>query len=67
MTKIRMKTELRNKLMNKIRNDNENENKQESEAFLQAREGVEKTHKTESAVESGGEDREESGDSANTI
>ena len=42
MTKIRMNTELRNKLFNKIKNVFENEDTQEKEAFLQAREDVDK-------------------------
>jgi hypothetical protein len=42
MTKIRMNTELRNKLFNKIKNVFENEDTQEREAFLQAREDVDK-------------------------
>jgi hypothetical protein len=42
MTKIRMNTELRNKLFNKIKNVFENEDTQEREAFLQAREDVNK-------------------------
>jgi len=42
MTKIRMNTELRNKLFNKIKNVFENEDTQEKEAYLQAREEVDK-------------------------
>ena len=42
MTKVRMNTELRNKLFNKIKNVFENEDTQEREAFLQAREDVDK-------------------------
>jgi len=42
MTKIRMNTELRNKLFNKIKDVFENEDTQEKEAFLQAREDVDK-------------------------
>ena len=42
MTKIRMNTELRNKLFNKIKNVFENEDTQEREAYLQAREDVDK-------------------------
>ena len=42
MSKIRMNTELRNKLFNKIKNVFENEDTQEREAFLQAREDVDK-------------------------
>ena len=42
MSKIRMNTELRNKLFNKIKNVFENEDTQEREAFLQAREDVNK-------------------------
>ena len=44
MTKIRMNTELRNKLFNKIKNVFENEDTQEREAFLQAREDVDKQY-----------------------
>ena len=40
MTKIRMNTELRNKLFNKIKHVFENEDTQEREAYLQAREEV---------------------------
>ena len=42
MSKIRMNTELRNKLFNKIKHTFENEDTQEREAFLQAREDVNK-------------------------
>jgi len=42
MTKIRMNTELRNKLFNKIKDVFEKEDTQEKEAFLQAREDVDK-------------------------
>jgi hypothetical protein len=42
MSKIRMNTELRNKLFGKIKNVFENEDTQEREAFLQAREDVDK-------------------------
>ncbi len=42
MTKVRMNTELRNKLFNKIKNVFENEDTQEREAYLQAREDVNK-------------------------
>ena len=45
MTKIRMNTELRNKLFNKIKHTFENEDTQEREAFLQAREDVNKQYK----------------------
>ena len=44
MTKIRMNTELRNKLFNKIKNVFENEDTQEREAFLQAREDVDRQY-----------------------
>jgi len=44
MTKIRMNTELRNKLFNKIKNVFENEDTQEREAFLQARENVDRQY-----------------------
>ena len=44
MTKIRMNTELRNKLFNKIKNVFENEYTQEKEAFLQAREDVDRQY-----------------------
>jgi len=44
MTKIRMNTELRNKLFNKIKNVFENEDTQEKEAFLQARENVDRQY-----------------------
>jgi len=42
MSRIRMNTELRNKLFNKIKHTFENEDTQEREAFLQAREDVDK-------------------------
>ena len=42
MSKIRMNTELRNKLFNKIKHTFENEDTQEREAYLQAREDVDK-------------------------
>ena len=42
MTRVRMNTELRNKLFNKIKHTFENEDTQEREAFLQAREDVDK-------------------------
>ena len=45
MSKIRMNTELRNKLFNKIKHTFENEDTQEREAFLQAREDVNKQYK----------------------
>ena len=44
MTKIRMNTELRNKLFNKIKNVFENEDTQEREAYLQAREDVDRQY-----------------------
>jgi len=44
MTKIRMNTELRNKLFNKIKNVFENEDTQEREAYLQARENVDREY-----------------------
>jgi hypothetical protein len=44
MQKIRMNTELRNKLFNKIKNVFENEDTQEREAFLQAREDVDRQY-----------------------
>ena len=44
MSKIRMNTELRNKLFNKIKNVFENEDTQEKEAFLQAREDVDRQY-----------------------
>ena len=44
MTKIRMNTELRNKLFNKIKNNIENEDTHEREAFLQAREDVDRQY-----------------------
>jgi len=45
-----MNTELRNKLFNKIKNVFENEDTQEREAFLQAREDVDKHYKTASEL-----------------
>jgi len=44
MSKIRMNTELRNKLFNKMKNVFENEDTQEREAFLQAREEVDRQY-----------------------
>jgi hypothetical protein len=44
MAKIRMNTELRNKLFNKIKNVFENEDTQEREAFLLAREEVDRQY-----------------------
>ena len=44
MSKIRMNTELRNKLFNKIKDVFENEDTQEREAFLQAREDVDRQY-----------------------
>ena len=44
MAKIRMNTELRNKLFNKIKHTFENEDTQEREAFLQAREDVDREY-----------------------
>jgi len=44
MAKIRMNTELRNKLFNKIKHTFENEDTQEREAFLQAREDVDRQY-----------------------
>ena len=44
MTKIRMNTELRNKLFNKMKNVFENEDTQEREAYLQAREEVDRQY-----------------------
>ncbi len=44
MSKIRMNTELRNKLFGKIKNVFENEDTQEREAFLQAREDVDRQY-----------------------
>ena len=44
MSKIRMNTELRNKLFNKIKNVFENEDTQEREAYLQAREDVDRQY-----------------------
>jgi len=44
MTKIRMNTELRNKLFNKMKNVFENEDTQEREAYLQAREDVDRQY-----------------------
>jgi hypothetical protein len=48
MTKIRMNTELRNKLFNKIKF--ENEDTQEREAFLQAREDVDRGYSIASTL-----------------
>ena len=45
MTKIRMNTELRNKLFNKMKDVFENEDTQEREAYLQAREEVDRQYK----------------------
>ncbi len=42
--KIRMNTELRNKLFNKMKNVFENEDTQEREAYLQAREEVDRQY-----------------------
>ena len=53
MTKIRMNTELRNKLFNKIKHTFENEDTQEREAFLQAREDVNKQYKIAPAISKG--------------
>ena len=50
MSKIRMNTELRNKLFNKIKHTFENEDTQEKEAFLQAREDVDKHYKIASEL-----------------
>jgi hypothetical protein len=44
MSKIRMNTELRNKLFNKMKNVFENEDTQEKEAYLQARENVDRQY-----------------------
>ena len=44
MSKIRLNTELRNKFFNRIKNHIENENTQEKEAYLQARENVDKKY-----------------------
>ncbi len=44
MSKIRMNTELRNKLFNKIKDVFENEDTQEREAYLQAREEVDRQY-----------------------
>ena len=44
MSKIRLNTELRNKFFNRIKNHIENENTQEKEAYLQARENVDKEY-----------------------
>jgi hypothetical protein len=44
MSKIRLNTELRNKMFNKIKNVFETENTQEREAYLQARENVDKKY-----------------------
>ena len=46
MSKIRLNTELRNKLFNKIKNVFEEENTQEKEAYLQARENVDREYKS---------------------
>ena len=46
MSKIRLNTELRNKLFNKIKDVFGQENTQEKEAFLQARENVDKEYKS---------------------
>jgi uncharacterized protein YdiU (UPF0061 family) len=50
MTRVRMNTELRNKLFNKIKNVFENEDTQEREAYLQAREDVDKHYVVASQV-----------------
>jgi hypothetical protein len=50
MTKIRMNTELRNKLFNKIKHTFENEDTQEREAFLQAREDVDRGYSIASTL-----------------
>ena len=50
MSKIRMNTELRNKLFNKIKHTFENEDTQEREAYLQAREDVDKHYKIASEL-----------------
>ena len=50
MSKIRMNTELRNKLFNKIKNVFENEDTQEREAFLQAREDVDRAYSIASTL-----------------
>ena len=44
MSKLRLNTELRNKLFNKIKNVFEEENTQEKEAYLMARENVDKEY-----------------------
>ena len=44
MSKIRMNTELRNKLFNKMKYTFENEATQEREAYLQAREDVDRQY-----------------------
>jgi hypothetical protein len=44
MSKIRLNTELRNKFFNRIKNHIENEDTQEKEAYLQARENVDKKY-----------------------
>ena len=46
MSKIRLNTELRNKFFNRIKNHIENEDTQEKEAYLQARENVDKEYKS---------------------
>ena len=46
MSKIRLNTELRNKLFNKIKNVFETENTQEREAYLQARENVDREYQS---------------------
>jgi hypothetical protein len=50
MAKIRMNTELRNKLFNKIKHTFENEDTQEREAFLQAREDVDRGYSIASTL-----------------
>ena len=50
MSKIRMNTELRNKCFGKIKNVFENEDTQEREAYLQAREDVDKHYKIASEL-----------------
>jgi len=50
MTRIRMNTELRNKLFNKIKHTFENEDTQEREAFLQAREDVDRGYSIASTL-----------------
>jgi len=46
MSKIRLNTELRNKMFNKIKNVFETENTQEREAYLQARENVDREYQS---------------------